>query len=148
MAPIRSAFLELWMGSIMVLFPAPTGEYWWRSVDFPLIPCILGPGEGAGYDAKKRDPHSSFSVSTKDTVLSRAVKRVSLYPFPIRRCSVPKRPFPRGMRVGDRRERHRNAKEWREILGWGYRGTLLLGKEWAWGCPQVTGVRMEGVYEE
>ena len=76
-APIRDAYLELWMGSIMVLFPAPTGEYWWRSVDFPLIPCILGPGEGAGYDASKGVQPSSFSVNIKGTVLSRVVNRVS-----------------------------------------------------------------------
>jgi len=45
-APTRSLFLELRMGRTMTLFSAPTDEYWWRCVDFPLIPLYFGGRRG------------------------------------------------------------------------------------------------------
>jgi len=75
-APIRNPFLERWMGSTMVLFPAQMDEYGWRYEYFPINPLYFGVGEESGYDTKTRVQQSSLGTNTVTTNFLLMVKEV------------------------------------------------------------------------
>ena len=63
MAPIQSSSLELWMGSIMALFPAQTDEYGRRYEDFPIIPLYFR-GRRGGW-ARDKDGSTALLLGHK-----------------------------------------------------------------------------------
>jgi len=116
-APTRSLFLERWVGSIMVLLPAPTDEYWWSGEYFPLIPLYFG-GRRGGWVRHEDEStallpgyaHSLHRVlacgegPTLIALLLGKMRGAKWCLFNVRRG------------VGERTGQG-NAKEWQEILG-------------------------------
>ena len=115
------------MASLIVYLPASTDVYWWQYEFNLVIPLYFGGRRGAGHDTKRRERDSFLYTRTVDRVLSLVVKGLPRNLFSWGRCSVPKGAFPtwEGGECGGREQG--SAKESREILEEGYKGTLSLG---------------------